>query len=194
MAQNRYCDGLSRRDFVKAGVLTGLGLGLSGYLRLAEAAESRSARASRAIFINLGGGPSHMDTFDLKPNAPSTHKGEFKPIATNVPGLEICEHLPRLAQCADKFTLLRGVTHTLAAHELGTQYLNTGTRPTPALEYPGYGAVVSKELPADPELPPFVAIPSTPQRAGYLGVRYAAMQTNAVPAFGRPFTVRGISL
>ena len=65
-----------------------------------------------------------------------------------MPGVEICEHLPKLAQCADKFAILRGVSHTLAAHELGTKYVNTGNRPLPSLEFPGYGAVVSKELPA----------------------------------------------
>src|SRR5260370_38480859 len=177
MARNLYCDGFTRRDFLKAGVVTGTGLTLAGYFRLAEAGEIGAAKAKRAIFINLGGGPSHLDTFDLKPEAPANYRGEFKPIATNVPGIEICEHLPKLAQCADKYALLRGVSHTLAAHALGTQYLNTGNPPTPALEYPGYGAVVSRELDSDQDLPPFVAIPSTPQRAGYLRVRYAPMQT-----------------
>jgi hypothetical protein len=135
-----------------------------------------------------------MDTFDLKPEAPAEYRGEFRPIPTNVTGVEICEHLPRLAKCADKYAILRGVTHSLAAHALGTQYLNTGNQPTPALDYPGYGAVVSKELASAPDLPPFVAIPNTPQTAGYLGVRYAALQTNGTPTLGRPFGVRGIAM
>ena len=135
-----------------------------------------------------------MDTFDLKPDAPEEFRGEFNPIATNVPGIEICEHLPKLAQCADKFAILRGVSHSLAAHELGTKYMNTGNRPIPSLEFPGYGAVVSKELAGPPDLPPFVAIPNTPQVAGYLGVEFAPFSTNSTPSAGQPFTVRGITL
>src|SRR5437879_5238307 len=166
MARNLYCDGLTRRDFLRAGVFAGAGLTLANYLRMAEAGQIGDGRAKGAIFINLGGGPSHMDTFDLKSDAPKEYRGEFKPTATNVSGVEICEHLPKLAHCADKFALLRGVSHTLAAHELGTLYLNTGNPPTPALDYPVYGAVVSKELDSDADLPPYVAIPNTPQRPG----------------------------
>src|SRR5437763_9879204 len=144
MATSRTCDGIKRRDFLKVGAI-GAGLSLSGYLRLAAAGEVSVAKAKAAIFINLTGGPSHMDTFDLKPDAPSEVRGKFNPIKTNVPGVEISEHLPLLAQCADKFAILRGVSHTLAAHELGTEYVNTGSRPIPSLEYPGYGAAVTKE-------------------------------------------------
>jgi hypothetical protein len=135
-----------------------------------------------------------MATFDHTPDAPAEYRGEFAPIDTNVPGIRISEHLPRLARCADKYAILRGVSHSLAGHELGTAYLNTGSRPVPSLLYPGYGAVVSKELPGAADLPHFVAIPSTPQKAGYLGVRYAPLQTNTVPQPGLPFSVRGISL
>ena len=113
---------------------------------MSAAGEVGKSPAKAAIFINLTGGPSHMDTFDLKPDAPSEVRGKFNPIKTNVPGIEISEHLPKLAQCADKFAILRGVTHTLAAHELGTEYVNAGSRPIPSLEYPSYGAVVTKEL------------------------------------------------
>jgi hypothetical protein len=194
MAANRYCDGITRRDFLGVGVLGATGLSLAGYLRLAAANEIRGAKASAAIFVNLGGGPSHMDTFDLKPDAPSEYRGEFRPIATNAPGVQICEHLPRLARCADKFAILRGVTHNIAEHGLGTKYMNTGNRPVPSLEFPGFGAVVSKELACAPELPPFIAIPNTPQRAGYLGVRYAPLQTNTTPILGKPFSVRGITI
>src|SRR2546423_4478716 len=100
MATNRYCDGITRRDFVKVGVLGGMGLSLANYLRLAAAGEVQDGKARSAIFIYLGGGPSHMDTFDLKPDAPEEYRGEFKPIATNVPGVQICEYLPKLARCA----------------------------------------------------------------------------------------------
>jgi hypothetical protein len=194
MAQTRFCDGITRRDFVKVGALGALGLDLAGYLRLAQAQQVRQPRASSAIFVFLGGGPSHIDTFDPKPDAPADIRGEFNPVNTNVNGISICQHLPNLARCVDKFTILRGVSHTLAGHELGTEYMNTGNRPLPSLVYPGLGAVVSKEVPGAAELPHFVAIPGTPQKAGYLGVRYAPLQTNAAPVVGQPFSVRGVSL
>jgi hypothetical protein len=194
MATNRYCDGITRRDFVKVGALGGLGLSLASYLRMAKAGEIEGAKAQSAIFIYLGGGPSHMDTFDLKPDAPEEYRGEFKPIATNVSGVQISEHLPKLAACADKFAIVRGVSHSLAAHGPGTAYMNTGNIPNPALEYPSYGAVVTKELPSAKDLPPFVAIPNSPQKPGYLGVKYAPLQTNASPTAGKPFPLRGITL
>ena len=109
MATNRTCDGMVRRDMLKAGILGGTGLTLASYLRMASAGEISQAKADRAIFIELPGGPSHIDTFDLKPNAPDTHRGKFSPIKTNVPGMEICEHMPRLATCADKFAILREI-------------------------------------------------------------------------------------
>lgn len=194
MAMHRYCDGIRRRDFLQAGIAGTSGLSLAGYLRRAQAGEVRKAKATNAIFIYLGGGPSHLDTFDMKPGAPAEFRGEFNPIATNVDGVSICEHLPRLAGCVDKFCIVRGVSHTLAGHELGTRYLNTGNRPLPSLVFPGYGAVVNRELGGPRDLPPFVAIPNTPQKAGFLGVQYAPLETTTAPEFGKPFTVRGIAL
>ena len=196
MAFSRTCDGLARRDFLKVGAIgAGVGgLSLSGFLRLAAAGDVKEAKAKSAIFINLQGGPSHMDTFDLKPDAPAEFRGQFNPIKTNVEGIEISEHLPKLAQCADKFSILRGVTHTLGAHELGTEYVNSGNRPIPSLEYPGYGAVVTKEMGGPKDLPPFVAIPNSAQRPGFLGVQYAPLNTTSAPRPGAPYGVRGISL
>ncbi|MFM9114988.1 MAG: DUF1501 domain-containing protein [Planctomycetota bacterium] len=193
MAISITCDGLRRRDFLRVGAL-GTGLSLAGYLRMAAAGEVQNARATSAIFVNLGGGPSHMDSFDLKPDAPAEFRGTFNPIKTNVEGVEISEHLPKLAKCADTFAILRGVSHTLAAHELGQVYVNSGNRPIPSLEYPSLGAVVTKELEAPRDLPPFVAIPNSRQRAGFLGVQYAPLNTNATPQPGKPFNVRGVSL
>jgi hypothetical protein len=189
----RFCDGITRRDFVRVGAI-GSGLGLASYLRLAHAGEVTAAKATSAIFVWLGGGPSHLDTFDPKPDAPAEIRGEFKTIDTNVTGIRICEHLPRLAKLAESYAIVNGISHTLAGHELGTAYLNAGNRPVPSLIYPGYGAVVSKEVAGDKELPHFVAIPNTPQKAGYLGVRYAPLQTNDTPRANTPFSVRGITL
>ena len=194
MALHHFCDGLRRRDFLKAGAIGGLGLSLASYLRLAKAGEIAPSKGRSAIYINLTGGPTHLDTFDLKPDAPAEIRGEFKPIKTNVSGMEICELMPKLAKCADKYIILRGVSHSIAAHNLGTDYMNTGNRPLPSLDYPSYGAVVSKELPAAAGLPSFVAIPNTSQRPGYLGVQYAALETNSTPLPGKPFSVRGITL
>ena len=124
MATHLFCDGIQRRDFLKIGALSGVGLGLSDYLSLAEADAATNTRARSAIYVRLAGGPSHMDTFDMKPDAPDTHRGEFREISTYVPGVRICEHLPKLAKCADKYAILRGVSHTLAAHRLGAEYLS----------------------------------------------------------------------
>jgi hypothetical protein len=190
------CDGIPRRDFLRIGALAGIGLGLNDYLAFAgDGRVNGNAKAKAAIFVRLGGGPSHLDTFDLKPDAPDTHRGEFKEIATNVPGIRICEHLPKLAKCADKYAILRGISHNLAAHELGLLYLGTGNRPVPALRYPSYGSVVARELGAPAELPPFVAIPSEgADTTGYLGVEYGPFETGATPQPGKPMEIRGLSL
>lgn len=194
MATHRYCDGIRRRDVLRVGVLGMTGLGLTDYFRLADAGEVKAAKATSAIFINLTGGPSHLDSFDPKPEAPVEYRGEFATIETNVPGIQLCEHLPQLARCADKFALLRGVSHSLTEHQMGTKYMNTGNRPIPSLEFPGYGAVVSKELESPPDLPPFVAIPKTPQVAGVLGVEFAPFSTQSTPRPGQSYSVRGITV
>jgi hypothetical protein len=194
MSSHVFCDGIRRRDFLAIGV-GGAGLSLPAFLqRSALGQVNPTARGKAAIFVQLAGGPSHIDTFDLKPSAPDANRGEFKPIKTNVSGVEICEHLPKLAQCADKYAILRGVSHTLAAHDLGTKYLNSGNRPLPSLEFPGYGAVVMKELGGDPDLPHFVAVPNTPQAGGYLGPAYGPLRTGTTPKVGQRFSIRGLDL
>jgi len=193
MAMHRTCDGVRRRDVLRVGALGGTAVTLANHLAWAgETAAAAPAKA--AIFVNLGGGPSHLDTFDLKPDAPAEFRGEFRPIATNVAGVQISEHLPKLAACADRYAILRGVSHTLAAHELGSSYVHTGNRPIASLQFPAFGSVAARELPAPAELPSYVAVPQSRHGAGYLGVRYAAFATNATPKQGRPFAVRGMSL
>ena len=190
------CDGIPRRDFLRIGALAGMGMSLPSYLSLASTGEvAANAKGKAAIFVRLGGGPSHMDTFDLKPDAPSTHRGEFNEIATNVPGIRISEHLPKLAKCADKFAILRGVSHTLAAHELGTLYMGSGNRPIPSLSFPTYGAVLAKEMSGVPELPPFIAIPQAGANpTGYLGVEYGPFETGSTPQPGKAMEIRGLAL
>src|SRR3954453_18108230 len=192
------CDGVTRRNFIRIGAISGFGFGfgLPNYLATAATEGATSGgKAKAAIFVRLGGGPSHMDTFDLKPDAPDTHRAEFKPIGTNVDGMQICEFLPKLAQCADKFALLRGVSHTLAAHELGTLYMGTGNRPLPSLSFPHLGAVVTRELGSPTDLPGFVAIPNQGNNpTGYLGVEYGPFETGGSPQAGKPMGIRGLVL
>ena len=123
----------NRRQMLKVGALGGLSL--SNYLRVQAASKSNSPTRS-GIFIFLEGGPSHQDTFDLKPDAPSEYRGEFNPISTSVPGIQICEHLPELANRAKDYAIIRGLTHTLADHGIGKKYLLTGNRPSQTLSYP----------------------------------------------------------
>jgi hypothetical protein len=131
----------------------------------------------------------------MKPDAPDSHRGEFKDIATNVPGIRICEHLPKLAQCTDKYAILRGVSHTLAAHDLGSTYLLTGNRPIASLRYPTFGSVVARELEAPSHLPPFVAIPNQGNYpTGFMGPEFGPFETGQAPAPGKPMEVRGLAL
>ncbi len=188
----RHVSRLSRRQMLKAGVL-GAGFSLSSFLRLQAGAGDQDNGRS-AILVFLGGGPSHQDTLDLKPNAPAEYRGQFRPIKTPIPGVEICEHLPELARRAGKYAIVRGVTHNLATHGLGTHYVMTGNRPTPVLNYPMFGSVVSHELPARQDLPSFVSIDRPVGGPGYLGPEYGPLSTGDKPRFGQPFRVRGITL
>src|SRR5262249_34646192 len=105
--RQRFCNGISRRNFLKIGAF-GAGLSLAGLLRAQPAAPAATSRKS-AIMIYLPGGPSHMDMYDLKPEAPMEFRGEFKPIQTNVPGVQICEHMPLQAQMWDKLAVVRSL-------------------------------------------------------------------------------------
>jgi len=121
------CDGVARRDFLKLGIASFAGLGMADLLRararaaeLARAEGRSSPRAVNCIMIWLDGGPSHYETFDPKPDAPVEIRGEFKPIPTKIPGFQFSECIPRLADCADKFTVLRSVCHKDPNHGGGT--------------------------------------------------------------------------
>jgi hypothetical protein len=155
-----------------------LGLGLDDWLRLRAAAADQTRGeppARNCILIWLAGGPSHIDTFDPKPQAPADVRGEFKPIATAVPGLQISEVFPRLAKKMDRVTLIRSMTSPEADHGRASHHLLTGYRPMPALEYPSHGSVVSKVREARRGmLPPYVAVPDAPlfSSSGYLTPAY----------------------
>ena len=171
------CPGtLGRRGFLHAGLAAAGGLTLTDLLRL-EARAPNAARGRSMVVLWLWGGPSHMETFDLKPDAPTEYRGEFRPIDTTVPGVRISEHLPRLARVADKFVLVRSLSHESTGHVNSTHTVLTGY-PGEAVEtppfkpkYPDCFAVTTKVAgPARPGLPPFVALPSQRyQGAAYLG-------------------------
>ncbi|MBV8231808.1 MAG: DUF1501 domain-containing protein, partial [Planctomycetaceae bacterium] len=159
--------GPSRRALLQAGLLGAGGLELDDLFRLrawaAEAGAERPALAKSCILIWLAGGPSHIDTFDPKPDAPADVRGEFQPIATAVPGLLISEIFPELAKVMDRCTLIRGVTSPEADHDRAAHHLLTGYRPSPALVYPSFGSVVAKlREPSMGMLPRYVAIPDAP--------------------------------
>src|SRR5579871_1742347 len=122
----RACDGLTRRDFLRAGGLA-MGLSLTELALLQKLGAAPTGGEKACIQIFLVGGPSQLDTWDLKPDAPDDIRGPFRPIRTNVPGIDICEHFPRMARLADRFAILRSVHHQEAPiHETGQQLLQTG--------------------------------------------------------------------
>lgn len=189
----RRCDGVGRREALRVGVLTALGLTLGGWSRLrADAPAAGPARS--CILIWLDGGPSHLETFDPKPDAPAEVRGPFAPIATAVPGVAIGEHLPGLARRLDRIALVRSMTSPLGEHNFGSHYLLTGYQPTPALTYPSLGAVAARVRGASASaLPPYLAVPDfNPMAgAGYLAARCAPFAVGGDPA--RPdFRVRDL--
>lgn len=184
---------VSRRRALQVGCAGIAGWSLADLMQAQAAAQVKST-ADSVLFLNLAGGPSHLDTLDVKPMAPAETRGEFGVISSKVPSVPVCEHLPKTAAVLDQFTLIRGISHTTGDHPQGQAYIATGNRPTPALRYPSYGSIVTKELAGDPELPSYVAVPTTEWGAGYMGDAYAPFSTNAIPKRGQPFSVRGLSL
>lgn len=185
---------ISRRNFLRVGAIGATGVTLSNYLASHALANATglAATADNVIYIHLAGGPSHLDTFDPKPEASDEFRGQFQTIETATPGLRISEHLPNLAKCSSLYSVLRGISHNLAAHELGQRYVLSGNRPMPALEFPHLCSVASKELGGPRDLPAYVAIPRTSLGAGFLGVAFGPFDTYEAPKSNRPFVVRGI--
>src|ERR1700675_3960327 len=125
---------MNRRFFLREGLLAPLGLGLADAIRLrsvAQAAPQRTGSAKACILLYMTGGAAQHETFDPKPNAPEGIRGEFRPIATSVAGMQICEHLPLLAQQAQRYAILRSVFHDSATHGVGVHYNMTGLRHAP---------------------------------------------------------------
>ncbi len=181
-----FCDGVSRRNFLKIGALGLGGLSLPQLLQ-AEAASGVRGSHKAIIMIFLPGGPSHQDMFDLKADAPSEIRGEFKPIATNVPGIEICEHLPLLAKMADRYTLIRSMVGAEDSHYAVQCLTGRHARNAPPGGWPCLGSVLSKlQGPVDRSMPPFVGLSpkmghtpwSDNGAPGFIGVGHAPFQPN----------------
>src|SRR5438132_12508130 len=137
-----FCDGLTRRDFLHAGSVASLGLTLPGWMAQ-KAAGAVQDRDINCIMLFLVGGPSHIDTWDPKPNAPAEVRGPFQPIATNVPGIQISEIFPKMARHADKFSLIRSLYHTATAvHDTGYQMMQTGRLFSCGVQHPHAGCVL----------------------------------------------------
>ena len=211
--QSRYCDGISRRSWLQIGGLALGGLALPGILR-AEAGRGTRSRAKGIIMVLLPGGPSHLDMYDLKPNAPAEVRGEFRPIATNVPGIEVCELMPRLAAMADKLVLVRSLVGFRDDHN--THWCSTGWESHPPMpssaivagyppgDWPSMGSVLSRQFgPLAPGVPPAIDLTpvdsdarfilrTPPTQPGYLGAAHAGFEVQALDR--RNITLSGISL
>jgi uncharacterized protein (DUF1501 family) len=181
------CDGVSRRDFLRVGALGGLGLTLPMFLRSQANADGektkRHARAKSVLLVYLGGGLSHHDSFDPKPDAPAEIRGQYKPIDTAVPGLKIGELLPNLARNMNRLTVVRSGAHNNDHHETATNWVLCGRFGSLFGDYPAIGAVVAHETGFTGQLPPYVAIPRNPSftwelgKSAFLGGRYESFKT-----------------
>lgn len=188
-APTTYCDRHSRRHFLKIGGLALGGLALPDILRAEQAAGgARGSKLSHkaVIMIYLSGGPSHQDMYDLKMDAPPEIRGSFQPIDTNVPGIRICEHMPRLAKMMDKFTIIRSLYGSKDQHNSDLCLSGYCAGPKGRQDnHPSLGSVVSRlQGPVDPAVPPFVGLTiktrhmpySNPGVPGFLGLPYAPFQ------------------
>ncbi len=193
---------LSRRGFLSVGAIAGAGLTLPDLFRLQSAQadlkdySNFEGTAKSIIHIYLPGGMAHQESFDPKPFAPIEYRGEMKQVKTKIPGHLFGESLVKTASVADRMTVINSMTHGEAAHERGTHNMFTGYRPSPALQYPSIGSIVSHEYGPRNNLPPYVCIPNQPNEfagTGYLSSSYAAFSLGSDPA-SSGFKVRDLDM
>ncbi|QDV64674.1 DUF1501 domain-containing protein [Crateriforma conspicua] len=190
----------SRRGFLAAGSIAGFGLSLPELLMRQAAAEMKhydfiKPKAKSVIHVFLPGGMAQQESFDPKPYSPLEYRGEMGTLKTNT-GEVFSNTIPKLAKRADKFSVIRSMTHGEAAHERGTHNMFTGYKPSPALQYPSFGAVVSHEYGPRNNLPPYICIPNVPNEfagTGYLPSSYGGFALGSDPARG-DFQVRDLNL
>jgi len=189
--------GVNRRHFLRVGTLGAMGLTLADWFRMQAQGAVTEGKAKSVIQLWMGGGPTHLDTFDPKPKAGDDYAGPYKkPVATNVDGIVLCETMPQMAKCADKYALLRGMTHGNNSHETATYIMQTGSMPADMV-YPSIGAVVAykrQEAGYEGSLPPYMSVTSPLGRfaeCGFLGTEYKTFATGGNPDADR-ITVQGI--
>lgn len=196
---SRDCAGVSRRAMLRAGSLALGGLTLADMLRTRAHGQAPASGRKSVILVWQAGGPSHIDLYDPKPNAPAEIRGEFKPISTAVPGLQIGEHLPLQAAEFDKMAVVRSAFHTNAGHGMGSQWMQTGYQATIEVNdniYPSTGSVVARmKGPNAPGMPAYVNLPRKASfgNAAYLGASYNPFAPDADPN-STSFQVRNLRL
>ena len=193
---------LSRRNVLTVGAVGGLGLSLTDFLRIQSAQaeqkhfDSVEGTAKSVIFIFLPGGIAQQESFDPKPHAPAEYRGPLDSIATRLTGVRFAEPFKQTAKIADRLPVIRSMTHGEAAHERGVHNMFTGYRPSPAIQYPSIGSVVSHEFGPRNHLPPYVLVPDVPNEfagPGYLSSAHAGFSLGSDPARG-DYRVRDLSL
>ena len=191
----------SRRDFLRVGVVSSLGLSLGQMLKMEALAApgkdpAAGAAAKSIINIYLPGGMAAQESFDPKMFAPIEYRGPLGSVKTKLPGVHFSENMVKTAEIANKITVVRSMTHGEADHDRGTHNMFTGYRPSPAIHFPSFGSVISHELGARNDLPPYVCIPSMPNSfagTGYLGSAYGPFSLGSDPA-NTGFKVRDLNL
>lgn len=191
------CRQFSRRDVLQLGALGLSALTLPNLLRAEQATGNRAAKAKNVIFIWQQGGPPHQDTWDMKPDSPDEIRGEFKPIATNLPGYTVCELMPKLAQQIHRLSIIRGVNHHIPDHNPASMFmLGSGNPPSTAHKFPTWSSVAKRELPEVVGIPTSVAIPTEPSEgpgAGFLGSAWQSFAIQADPSDSE-FKARSMSM
>lgn len=201
-AQNCFCGSSehiwrpNRREFLFVGLVGGLGLTLGNLFKLQAQSAGAKAKAQSIINIFLPGGIAAQESFDPKLLAPIEYRGPLSTVKTKLEGIYFAEHLKKTAEIANKICVIRSMTHGEADHDRGTHNMFTGWRPSPAVQYPSIGSIVSHELGSRNDLPPYVCIPSQPNTfagTGFLGSAYGPFSLGADPANGG-FKVRDLNL
>jgi hypothetical protein len=196
------CEGASRRDCLKLGLGALFGGGLAHALRLRAGESSPAMQAKSCILIWMDGGPTHYETLDPKPDAPSELRGEFKPIHSKVPGLQLSEHLTRLAKIADDLAVVRSIRHDQGNHGAGNHYMMTGAPPRIPVGcgafvsfHPSLGSVTAAERGAPAGLPAYFSMPEMSRSGGpnFLGAKYAPFVVSDNPN-AADFRVRDVAL
>jgi len=186
---------MNRRNFLTRSSLIGVGLNFSLYLK-AENTVVSNAKAQSVIYIYLPGGMAHQESFGPKPLAPVEYRGPLSTVKTKITGEVFSQYLPETAKIADKITVINSMTHSETAHERGTNNMFTGYRPSPALQYPSFGAIVSHELGVRNNIPPYVSIPTVANEfagTGYLSSSYSSFSLGSNPE-SSDFKVRDLRL